>query len=133
MNRQHGAGRAVRSRHGKWPTAKRRFWPWRGRRANPDIREPEESSHVTDLLQEGGSAEPRHLDLCVWLEGIRIATPDERDIPIADVIAPGVRWWDGLHAGDPRTGGKGIIPRAATSPTRRRADDCQSASAVRWK
>ncbi len=70
----------------------------------------EESPHVIDLFQEGGSAEPRHLDLRIWFELLRVTTPDERDIPLSGFIASGVRWWDGLHSGDHRTGGKGIFP-----------------------
>jgi hypothetical protein len=53
---------------------------------------------------------PRHLDLRIWFAQIRITTHDERDIPLPEFIASGVRWWDGLHSGDPRTSGKGVFP-----------------------
>jgi hypothetical protein len=50
------------------------------------------------------------LDLRIWFTQIRITTYEERDIPVPEFIASGVRWWDGLHSGDPRTSGKGIFP-----------------------
>lgn len=70
----------------------------------------EDPPHVIDLFQEGGSAQPRHLDLRIWFAQLRITTPDDREIPLPDFIASGARWWDGLHSGDPRTSGKGIFP-----------------------
>lgn len=33
-----------------------------------------------------------------------------RGIALRDFIAAGVRWWDGLYAGDHRTSGHGIFP-----------------------
>lgn len=65
--------------------------------------------HVMELFQEG-SAELRHFDLRVWFGQIKITTPDGLDIPAADFVASGVRWWDGLYSGDSRIGGKGIFP-----------------------
>jgi hypothetical protein len=83
---------------------------WRDR-LSVDVRlSQDESPHVIDLFQEGGSGKPRHLDLRIWFTQIRITTYGERDIPVPEFIASGVRWWDGLHSGDPRTSGKGIFP-----------------------
>jgi hypothetical protein len=82
---------------------------WRDR-LSIDVRlSQDESPHVIDLFQEGGSGKPRHLDLRIWFTQIRITTYGERDIPVPEFIASGVRWWDGLHSGDPRTSGKGIF------------------------
>jgi hypothetical protein len=50
------------------------------------------------------------LDLRIWFTQIQITTPDGTDIPLADFISAGARWWDGLYSGDPRTGGHGIFP-----------------------
>jgi hypothetical protein len=83
---------------------------WRDRLSLDARLDPEESPHVIDLFQKGGSAQPRHLDLRVWFEQIRITTHDGRGIPLPDFIASGVRWWDGLYAGDTRTSGHGIFP-----------------------
>jgi hypothetical protein len=68
------------------------------------------SPHVLELFQEGGSAAPRHFDLRVWFDRIGISTPDGRHLPLVDFIAAGVRWWDEMYAGDPRTSGRGIVP-----------------------
>ena len=70
----------------------------------------EASPHVLDVFQAGGSAAPRHLDLRVWFRYLSIHTPVGDSISLADFVASGVRWWDGLHAGDPRTSGSGILP-----------------------
>jgi hypothetical protein len=83
---------------------------WRDRLSVDARLDREESPHVIDLFQEGGSAQPRHLDLRIWFAQIRIITRDDRDIALPEFIAAGVRWWDGLHSGDPRTRGKGIFP-----------------------
>lgn len=83
---------------------------WRDR-LSVDVRlDQDESPHVIDLFQEGGSAQPRHLDLRIWFAQIEITTLDGSDIPLPEFIASGVRWWDGLYSGDPRTSGKGIVP-----------------------
>jgi hypothetical protein len=83
---------------------------WRGRLSLDARLGPGESPHVVDLFQEGGSAQPRHLDLRIWFTQIRITTLDDRDIPLPEFIASGVRWWDALYAGDARARGKGICP-----------------------
>jgi hypothetical protein len=68
-----------------------------------------ESPHVIDLFQEGGG-EQRHLDVRIWFEQIQITAHDGREISISDFVASGIRWWDGMYSGDPRTGGQGIYP-----------------------
>jgi hypothetical protein len=55
---------------------------------------------VIDLFQEGGSAQPRHLDRRIWFAQIQITTPDGRDIPVPGFTTSGVRWRDGLYCGD---------------------------------
>lgn len=83
---------------------------WRDR-LSLDVRpSPGESPHVLEVFQEGGSAQPRHLDLRIWFAQIRITALDGRDIALPEFIASGVRWWDALHAGDPHTRGRGIFP-----------------------
>ena len=89
---------------------------WRDRLSVDARLDPGQSPHVIDLFQEGGSAQPRHLDLRIWFAQIQITTPDNGDIPLPDFIAPGVRWWDGLYSGDSRTSGQGIFPFAANRP-----------------
>ena len=89
---------------------------WRDRLSVDARLDPGQSPHVLDLFQEGGSAQPRHLDLRIWFAQIQITTPDNRDIPLPDFIASGVRWWDGLYSGDSRTSGQGIFPLRGNRP-----------------
>lgn len=83
---------------------------WRDRLSVDARLHQAESPHVIDLFQEGGSAQPRHLDLRIWFGQVQVTTPDGRGVALRDFIAAGVRWWDGLYSGDPRTGGQGIFP-----------------------
>jgi hypothetical protein len=94
---------------------------WRDRLSVDACLDEQESPHVIYLFQEGGSARPRHLDLRIWFEQIRITRRDERDIPLHEFIASGVRWWGGLHSGDARTSGKGIFPLRGEWPTARQS------------
>ncbi len=50
------------------------------------------------------------LDLTVWFDYLVVNTPSGLPIGLDSFIADGKRWWDGLHAGDERTRGFGIIP-----------------------
>jgi hypothetical protein len=68
------------------------------------------SGHTLDLFQEGGGT--RHLDLRFWFDELRIYRPNGSEVSFDDFVADGVRWWDGLHAGDERTQGHGIVPGA---------------------
>jgi hypothetical protein len=65
-------------------------------------------SHTLHLFQDGGVN--GQLDLWVWFDELTLRTPEGAPLPIDDVIAGGRRWWDGLHAGDPRTADAGIFP-----------------------
>jgi hypothetical protein len=67
-------------------------------------------AHILEVFQASDAGEPRHLDLRAWFGQIRITRLDGPDIPVADFTAAGIRWWDGLDSGNPRTGGKGIYP-----------------------
>jgi metal-dependent amidase/aminoacylase/carboxypeptidase family protein len=63
-----------------------------------------------ELFHEGsGTAGPRHLDLRVWFTTLRVTTRAGEQLPLQEFIDGGTRWWNGLHEGDPRTGGKGIV------------------------
>jgi hypothetical protein len=50
------------------------------------------------------------LDLWLWFDVLECRTLGGEVLPLADVIAGGKRWWDGLFSGDPRTAGTGIVP-----------------------
>ena len=68
--------------------------------------EPDGMTHTLDLFQEGSG----HLDLRIWFDDLRISDPQGNEISFAEFTAGGRRWWDALHAGDPRAGGHGIVP-----------------------
>jgi len=67
----------------------------------------ESAAHSIRFFQEGPE---RHLDLAIWFRTLRFLTPDEREVPLEDVIAGGKRWWDAFYAKDPRTEGSGMLP-----------------------
>lgn len=71
------------------------------------------NQHSITLFQEGHD---RHLDLKIWFGRLRVFRPDHIEIPIAEFIAAGKRWWDGLHSGDLRTQGSGILPFGTPIP-----------------
>jgi len=77
--------------------------------------EPGGTSHTLDLFQEWGTS--RHLDLRFWFDEVRIFGPDRREVAFADFTSAGVRWWDALHADDPRTEGHGIVLGAPDTPS----------------
>jgi hypothetical protein len=82
---------------------------WRDRLSVDARLQRDESPHVIELFQEGGT-QPRHLDLRIWFAQIQVTGSGGRGIELRDFIAAGARWWDGLYRGDPRTGGRGIFP-----------------------
>ncbi|MEU6787743.1 hypothetical protein ABZ912_51865 [Nonomuraea angiospora] len=82
---------------------------WRERLSLDANLSEDPAPHVLDLFQEGGGG-PRHLDLRVWFRELRVRRGAGEEVPVQEFIDGGVRWWDGLYAGDPRTTGKGIIP-----------------------
>jgi len=56
------------------------------------------------------------LDLTVWFDALEVRTPTGEVIPLDEFIAGGKRWWDGLHSGDERTRGYGILPGKPSGP-----------------
>src|SRR5262245_59166433 len=73
-------------------------------------------TNILTLFQEGATAK-RHLDLWIWFEDLLIrdaqGNPIEPDVFVAD----GVRWWNAMHAGDPRTQGHGIVSGGSAKDT----------------
>ncbi|WP_054811603.1 hypothetical protein [Nocardia arizonensis] len=65
--------------------------------------------HVIEFSQEEG-IDPRELDVRVWFDGMSIHDADGREVPIAEFIAGGARWWAAHAAADPRTIRPGIVP-----------------------
>ena len=57
------------------------------------------------------AADERHLDLRIWFDSLRVNDPTGRRLDLAEFVAGGKRWWDGLYSGDHRTGGRGIFPQ----------------------
>ncbi|MGV9740927.1 hypothetical protein [Nocardia farcinica] len=68
------------------------------------------SPHVLEFSQEEG-IDPRELDVRVWFDAITIHDPDGTEIPLAEFIACGTRWWQAHDAADPRTLQSGIVPQ----------------------
>lgn len=64
-------------------------------------------SHTLDLFQAGDTS--RHLDLRLWFDEMGVFGPDGRRIQLDDFTAAGLRWWEGLFAGDQRTASSGIV------------------------
>ncbi|MFF5229529.1 hypothetical protein [Dactylosporangium sp. NPDC000521] len=87
-----------------------RWAAWRHRLSLDGHLSTEPAPHVLELFQEGCSDSPRHLDLRVWFSTLLVTHRTGEEISLQEFIDGGTRWWDGLHAGDPRTGGKGIAP-----------------------
>ncbi len=87
-----------------------RFARWCDRLSLDWSSEPGGLAHTLDLFQ---ASPERILDLRVWFDGIRIFTPDGHELAFDEFTAAGLRWWDALKAGDPRTAGHGIHPRTA--------------------
>ncbi|MGW4089038.1 hypothetical protein [Nocardia sp. NPDC004750] len=68
-----------------------------------------ESAHVLEFSQEEG-IDPRELDVRVWFDGITVYDARGKQIPLADFVAGGARWWRAHDAGDPRASRPGIAP-----------------------
>lgn len=90
------------------------FAKWEDRLSLDWRSQPGGTAHTLDLFQEWGGS--RHLDLRFWFDELHVFGPDRREIAFDDFTAAGVRWWNGLHADDPRTEGHGIVPLAPSSP-----------------
>lgn len=94
--------------------AEKDFDGWRDRLSldwttNDDVGQ----THTLDLFQE----DQPHLDLRLWFDEIQIFDPARQLIAFDDFTAAGVRWWDALYAGDPRTQAHGIVPLRTDPPT----------------
>ncbi|MEH2181838.1 hypothetical protein [Nostoc sp.] len=83
------------------------FSRWADRLSVDCLWEPEGLSHSITLFQEGND---KHLDICLWFDDFIIKDPHGNQIPLANFVAGGKRWWDGLYSGDKRTEGHGIFP-----------------------
>jgi hypothetical protein len=83
---------------------------WRDRLSLDANLSAEPAGHVLELFQEGDPLSPRHLDLRIWFNTLRIARRTGDEVPLQEFIDGGIRWWNGFYAGDPRTGSKGIVP-----------------------
>jgi hypothetical protein len=68
-----------------------------------------ESAHVLEFSQEEG-IDPRELDVRVWFDDIVVYDTRGKQIPLADFIEGGARWWRAHDAGDPRAMRPGIAP-----------------------
>ncbi|MEV6428416.1 hypothetical protein [Nocardia sp. NPDC051463] len=68
------------------------------------------SAHVLEFSQEEG-IDPRELDVRVWFDNMAIHDQNGREIPLAEFIEGGVRWWKAHDAGDPQTMRPGIVPQ----------------------
>lgn len=70
-----------------------------------------DSSSATNrisLFQEDVNPD-RHLDIWIWFEDLIVRDAYGNTISLDDFIAGGARWWEAMHAGDPRTQGHGIV------------------------
>jgi hypothetical protein len=76
-------------------------------RLSLDVRLAGRGTQTLDLFQVDGR---RILDLRIWFAELAVLTASGEAIEVAEFIAGGVRWWDALHAGEPRTSGRGIYP-----------------------
>jgi hypothetical protein len=84
------------------------FEPWAERLSVDWRSEPGGLAHTLDLFQESAAGPARILDLRIWFDELRIFRPDGSERAFDEFTAAGVRWWDGLKSGDPRTAGHGI-------------------------
>lgn len=74
-----------------------RFASWADRLSLDWRADSAECAHTLGLFQD---SQDRHLDFRIWFSRLRVLDPDLHDIPFDALTAAGVRWWDGLHAGD---------------------------------
>ncbi|MQY22349.1 hypothetical protein NRB20_54640 [Nocardia sp. RB20] len=62
----------------------------------------EPGTHLLEFSQQEG-IDPRELDVRIWFEDVTITTSAGTEIPLAEFIAGGARWWKAHDACDPRT------------------------------
>jgi len=68
--------------------------------------------HTLTVFQDDAR---RFLEVRLWFKDLIVRDPRGQPVPLAEFIAGGRRWWDALHAGDPRTKDAGILPLAPPS------------------
>jgi hypothetical protein len=83
-----------------------RFARWNDR-LSLNVRLAGRGAQTLDLFQGDGR---RTLDLRIWFAELAVQTASGEAIEVTEFVAGGVRWWDALYAGDPRTSGRGIYP-----------------------
>ena len=82
---------------------------WQNRLSLDHRAGPEGQTHSILLFQEGGSPDhPRHLDIWIWFDQVRVFDAKLKEIELEEFIAGGKRWWDGFYAGDARTANVGL-------------------------
>lgn len=64
-------------------------------------------SESITLFQEGHD---QFLILRIWFDELQIQNPDGTVADLDEFVAAGQRWWEGMHAGDPRALTDGIVP-----------------------
>ncbi|MEU4324130.1 hypothetical protein [Nonomuraea dietziae] len=86
---------------------------WRHRLSLDIALSPAPGAHVLELFQETRQGQLHHLDVRFWFDELRILDPNDEEMALADFIRGGIRWWDAMYAGDPRTASSGIVPGGA--------------------
>ncbi|MFC4376584.1 hypothetical protein ACFO5K_21035 [Nocardia halotolerans] len=66
-------------------------------------------AHVIEFSQEEG-IDPRELDVRVWFDKITVTDLSGSEIPMAEFIEGGRRWWAAHNAGDARAAKADIAP-----------------------
>ncbi|MGW5435926.1 hypothetical protein [Nocardia asteroides] len=67
------------------------------------------AAHVIEFSQEEG-IDPRELDVRVWFDRITVTDLSGREIPMAEFVAGGRRWWTAHDAGDARASKADVAP-----------------------
>ncbi|WP_336084696.1 hypothetical protein [Nocardia sp. SSK8] len=67
------------------------------------------AAHVIEFSQEEG-IDPRELDVRVWFDRITVTDLAGQEIPMAEFIAGGRRWWAAHDSGDTRASKADVAP-----------------------
>ncbi|MFE6922664.1 hypothetical protein ACFVAV_16620 [Nocardia sp. NPDC057663] len=67
------------------------------------------AAHVIEFSQEEG-IDPRELDVRVWFDKITVTASGGREIPMAEFIDGGRRWWAAHDSGDARASKADVAP-----------------------
>jgi hypothetical protein len=67
-------------------------------------------AHSIEVFQESLAGPPRHLDLRVWFNELRIFDASGSELTLEEFGQGGKRWWDAFYEHDPRTQGHGMVP-----------------------